>query len=92
MHIRKAPASFGWDIHPRIVSVGLWRDAEIEIRNPVHIEDVHWYTRSVNPKNGSANAYANVKLNMPFDMADSLSIVLTISKDGKTLLQKNPLY
>ena len=88
MHIRKAPASFGWDIHPRIVSVGLWRDAEIEIRNPVHIEDVHWYTRSVNPKNGSANAYANVKLNMPFDMADSLSIVLTISKDGKTLLQK----
>lgn len=88
MHIRKAPASFGWDIHPRIVSVGLWRDAEIEIRNPVHIEDVHWYTRSVNPKNGSAHAYANVKLNMPFDMADSLSIVLTISKDGKTLLQK----
>ena len=31
-HSRKAPHSYGWDIMPRAVSAGLWRDVTLDIR------------------------------------------------------------
>ena len=33
--VRKAPHSFGWDIMPRAVTAGLWRDVSIEIRDTI---------------------------------------------------------
>ncbi len=34
-HLRKAPHSFGWDIMPRAVTAGLWRDVRLEIRDRI---------------------------------------------------------
>lgn len=34
--IRKAPHSYGWDIMPRMVTAGLWRDVRIEVRDPLY--------------------------------------------------------
>ncbi len=35
-HIRKAPHSYGWDIMPRLVTAGLWRDIKLEIRDSIY--------------------------------------------------------
>lgn len=35
--IRKADHSFGWDIMPRAVSAGIWRDVELEYINETHL-------------------------------------------------------
>lgn len=35
-YIRKAPHSFGWDIMPRAVTAGLWRDVRLEIRDRIY--------------------------------------------------------
>lgn len=35
--IRKAPHSFGWDIMPRALTSGIWRDVIIECRDDVYI-------------------------------------------------------
>ena len=40
--IRKADHSFGWDIMPRIVSAGIWRDVELEYVDDVHFRFVYF--------------------------------------------------
>ena len=44
-HIRKPPHSYGWDIMPRAVTVGLWREVRLEVRDPICFEQafVHYY-------------------------------------------------
>ena len=37
-HLRKAPHSFGWDIMPRAVTAGLWRDVRLEVRDSIYFE------------------------------------------------------
>lgn len=41
--IRKAAHSFGWDIMPRAVSAGLWRDVSLEALPPARIEESYLY-------------------------------------------------
>lgn len=45
--IRKAPHMFGWDIMPRAVSAGLWRDVRLEVLRPTRWLSVYWNTRTV---------------------------------------------
>lgn len=47
LHVRKAPHMYGWDITPRIISAGLWRDIYIEELSPDRIDDIYIYTRSL---------------------------------------------
>ena len=35
-YLRKAPHAFGWDIMPRAVTAGLWRDVRLEIRDRIY--------------------------------------------------------
>jgi beta-mannosidase len=48
VNIRKAPHMFGWDIMPRLVSAGLWRNVRIEVIKPVSLRQIYWMTNSVN--------------------------------------------
>ncbi len=38
--LRRAPHSYGWDIMPRAVTAGLWRDVQLEIRDSVHLNQL----------------------------------------------------
>lgn len=38
--IRRAPHSYGWDIMPRAVTAGLWRDVKIEIRDKIYFSQL----------------------------------------------------
>lgn len=40
LFVRKAPSAYGWDIMPRTVSAGIWRDVVLEIEEPNEIEDL----------------------------------------------------
>ena len=35
-YIRKAPHSFGWDIMPRAVNAGIWREVRLEVRDDIY--------------------------------------------------------
>ncbi len=35
-YLRKPPHSFGWDIMPRAVTAGLWRDVRLEVRDEIY--------------------------------------------------------
>ncbi len=52
--IRKAPYMFGWDIMPRIVSAGLWRDVNVVYKETDRIDDLFVYTGSLDLINNNA--------------------------------------
>ena len=43
--IRKPPHSYGWDIMPRMVTAGLWREVRIEARDDIYFSQKYIYTR-----------------------------------------------
>jgi beta-mannosidase len=47
LHIRKAPHMYGWDIMPRVISAGMWRDVRLEWSPPVSLFNAYWFTRTV---------------------------------------------
>lgn len=40
-YIRKAPHSFGWDIMPRAVTSGLWREVRLEVRDRIYFSQTY---------------------------------------------------
>ena len=43
--VRRAPHSFGWDIMPRTVGAGLWRDVRLEARDEVRFSQIYFHTQ-----------------------------------------------
>lgn len=83
VYSRRAPHTYGWDIMPRLVSAGLWRDVTLEVKPPVHIVDAHWYTYSVDTKNRKAAVYLDYTVTLPVKYQDKgMTAELSISKDG----------
>ncbi len=60
--IRKAPHSYGWDIMPRVVSAGLWRSVELVVHGDYEIEDVYFYTRSLEENRAKVGVFYEVQL------------------------------
>jgi len=79
--IRKAPHMFGWDILPRLISAGLWRDVKMEIIPPTYWKSVYWVTKNVNVKNRTASMYVDWEFYT--DRLDIDDLVLRIELEGK---------
>ena len=47
LHLRKSAMNYGWDISPRLVSAGIWRDVYLESREETEFRDVYLATASV---------------------------------------------
>ena len=86
--IRKAPSSYGWDIMPRLVSAGLWRNVELQIVNPVHLTDVFWMTERVDIKKKQAYGCVDIQLKAPFSQYDKLKAIATLSYKGNTVYKQ----
>ncbi|MBR5034160.1 MAG: glycoside hydrolase family 2, partial [Bacteroidales bacterium] len=65
-YVRRAPSTYGWDIMPRLVSAGLWRDVLLKIENPVSIVDAHWMTYEIDVPSRKAKEYVYLQTRMPF--------------------------
>lgn len=44
-NIRKPAHGYGWDIMPRAVTSGLWRDVKLELRDPVSFSQIYFCTK-----------------------------------------------
>ena len=42
--VRRAPHTYGWDIMPRAVTSGLWRDVRLEIRDKLYFSQLYFKT------------------------------------------------
>ncbi len=82
-NIRKAPHSYGWDILPRLVSAGLWRNVELQIVDPIRFTNVFWMTTNVDVDAGKARITVDYQLKIPFAELDKHNAVITLKRNGK---------
>lgn len=62
LYIRKPPHMFGWDIMPRIISAGIFRDAYVHDLGKEYIckDDVYFFTQNINDNKALIRMYFNV--------------------------------
>lgn len=82
LHIRKAPHSYGWDITPRLLGCGIWRDIYIEYEQPDEILDLYLNSRYLYNDDAEIMCVFNTKISSGNYNDISLRLVGTI--DGKT--------
>ncbi len=82
--IRKPRHCYGWDIMPRLVSAGLWRDVSLIVQDPVSISDVHWVTVDTDPATGNVSAFVDVQVKYPASKIDKVKLHVKLEKDGST--------
>ncbi len=90
-YIRKAPHGYGWDIMPRLVSAGLWRNVELRVVNNTRIVNMHWMTSNVDVENRRAKLFVDVQLAIPFEQLDRTNTVVTLKREGKVVYENSQL-
>ncbi|MEG0806749.1 MAG: glycoside hydrolase family 2 TIM barrel-domain containing protein [Alistipes sp.] len=84
VYTRRAPHTYGWDIMPRLVSAGLWRDVELEVLRPAHIRDAHWFTARVDVANRQASVFLDYTIALPIALQEGkLTVEFSLSRNGK---------
>ena len=63
INVRKAPHSYGWDIMPRIVSAGIWKNIELVSYDDHEIDQVYVTTISANEDKAVLRVFYDVKMN-----------------------------
>ena len=81
--LRKAPHTYGWDILPRLVSAGLWRNVELQIIDDTHIRNVHFFVTRIDTANHTAQVYADVQITTPMERFDKMKADIILSRNGK---------
>lgn len=78
LHVRKAAHMFGWDIMPRIVSGGLWKEVRLCKRKPDRIKEVYVVTNTVDLEQKKAS----MRLYVTTDQAGNFSSEYRIRIEG----------
>lgn len=86
--IRKAPHMFGWDIMPRMMSAGLWKDVKLEIVPATHFSSVYWVTKDVYPDVKKANMYVDWQFDTDLLYIDDLTISFVLERNGKQIVNR----
>ena len=89
IHTRKAPHMYGWDIMPRLVSAGLWRNVELRFADPVRFTDVHWMTARTDVEKRRADIIVDYQLKIPFDHLDKHQAIITLKRNGKEVYRNS---
>ena len=89
VNIRKAPHMYGWDIMPRLISAGLWRDVTLEIKKPTRFEQVYWMTNSVDVDNKTAQLILDWQLSTDYPTIDGLTIEISLTRNGRIIYENS---
>ena len=89
--IRKPRHCYGWDIMPRLVSAGLWRDVSLIVQNPVTINNVHWVTVDTNPSTGEVSAFVDIQIKYPASKIDKVRLNVKLERNGKVAYEDERL-
>lgn len=87
-HIRKAGHMYGWDILPRIISAGLWRDVSLVVKKANQLDDVFWMTDKINMEKKTADLLLDWQITTDYPNIDSLYLEYEIMKSGKTVFSR----
>ena len=82
---RKPAHMIGWDILPRFVSAGIFRDVRLEVRRPERIRDAHCALLELDPATRSARYLLDLRLEGSFRRLDHSEIEVTVSRNGKVV-------
>lgn len=74
MSVRKAAHSFGWDIAPRIISGGIWRNVSLYQKKKDRIEELYLQTASLNDDWASIGGFYSIDMCGDFSTDYSLKI------------------
>ena len=74
LRIRKAPHSYGWNIMPRALSAGLWRDVELAVHEECEIADLFFHTIPNSISDKSAGMFMVYQLELPMSMLNKLEL------------------
>ncbi len=85
--IRKAPHMYGWDIMPRIVSAGLWREVSLLIQDPMRWRDVYWATLATHPAQHTATLCVDWDFTTSRCSLSGLRVRLVLSRHGRVAHQ-----
>lgn len=92
LNIRKAPHMYGWDIMPRIVSAGIWRDVYLEKIEETEFRSVYWVTSSVDLEKKLANLLIRWDFNTDISVLDGMRMHVILSDpDGIQTKQEIPV-
>ena len=81
--VRKAPHGYGWDIMPRLVSAGIWRDVYLEKVQPTRFRSVYWATMGVDLRGKTASVLFDFDLTTDRQQVDGLKLKATLTRDGR---------
>ena len=57
LYVRKASHMFGWDIMPRIVPAGLWKEVTVKERKMDEIKEIYLFTDRIKSEDAGSKAY-----------------------------------
>ena len=86
--IRKPAHMIGWDILPRFVSAGIFRDVRLSVRKPERIRDWFCAQTDIDVEKRSASFLLDLRLEGSFRRLDSSELRLTVSREGKTPVER----
>ncbi|MBT4091161.1 MAG: glycoside hydrolase family 2 [Candidatus Marinimicrobia bacterium] len=89
VNIRKAAHSYGWDILPRLVSAGIWKDVQLEVIPPTHFKAVYWATNSVNVEDKTASIYVDWEFATERLNIDDLVLNVKLKRDSQIAFDQN---
>ena len=81
--IRKAQHSFGWDIMPRVVCGGIWRDVRIEVMPPERFGDVFWIVERVDAAAKTADVRVQCQVVAPRKWLHEATLRVALSRNGE---------
>lgn len=81
--VRKAAHMYGWDIMPRAVTAGLWRDVALNVVDATHLRDVYWATQAVDLDRRSAAVLVAWDFATPRHNVDDLRVRVTLRRQGR---------
>ncbi|MEQ1769278.1 MAG: sugar-binding domain-containing protein [Devosia sp.] len=89
--VRKPPHAYGWDIMPRALLGGIWRDIRIEVREPVRFDNVYLATLSVDHEARRAQLLVRWTLLSP-TVPEPFEVVLTVTDPDTDLLVQRQVF
>jgi len=93
VNVRKAPHMYGWDIMPRLISAGLWREVHLKIVKPTRLKQVYWMTNSVDVAKKKAQLLLDWEFATDYPTVDGLTMEVSLKKDSKICFENSyPLY
>ena len=89
VNIRKAAHAYGWDILPRLVSAGIWKDVKLEIMPPTDFKAVYWVTKAVNIEQRTASLYVDWEFATDRLDVDDLTLKIQILNKKQTVFDQS---